>query len=106
MFSSHLLIAQRGCGCPIPGSQAGGGSEEPGLEGGVPVHSTSLELSDLNGPFLPKPFKDSMTLYFVTRQMMKPGFSCTAHEWCLVSLSSQRFGIVCVPRSHHFASDV
>ena len=34
-------VAQRGCGCPIPGSvqgQAGWGFEQPGLVEGVPAH--------------------------------------------------------------------
>ena len=55
--------AQRGCGCPLPGSlqgQAGWGFEQPGLEGGVPAYSRGLELGDLKGPFQPKPFYDSM----------------------------------------------
>jgi len=33
-------IAQKGCGCPLPGSfqgQAGWGFEQPGMEGGVPT---------------------------------------------------------------------
>ena len=56
-------VAQRGCGCPLPGSiqgQAGWGFEQPGLEGGVPAYSRGLELSDLKGPFQPKTFYDSM----------------------------------------------
>ena len=35
-------VAQRGCGCPLPGSiqgQAGWGCEQSGLEGGVPAYS-------------------------------------------------------------------
>ena len=35
-------VAQRGCGCLLPGSiqgQAGWGCEQPGLEGGVPTYS-------------------------------------------------------------------
>ena len=55
--------AQRGCGCPLPGSiqgRAGWGCEQPGLEGGVPAYSRGLELDDLKGPFQPKPFRDTM----------------------------------------------
>ena len=43
-------VAQRGCGCPLPGSiqgQAGQGCEQPGLVGGVPAYSRGLELDDL-----------------------------------------------------------
>ena len=38
-------VAQKGCGCPIPGSiqsQAGWGFEQPGLEGGVPLYSRGV----------------------------------------------------------------
>ena len=34
-------VAQRNCGCPLPGSvqgQVGWGSEQPGLVEGVPAH--------------------------------------------------------------------
>ena len=43
-------VAQRGCGCPLPGSiqgQAGQGREQPGLVGVVPAYSRGLELDDL-----------------------------------------------------------
>jgi len=43
-------VAQRSCGCPIPGSaegQAGWGSEQPGLVEGVPAHGRGFELDDL-----------------------------------------------------------
>ena len=56
-------VAQRDCGCPLPGSvqrQAGWGCEQPGLEGGVPAYSRGLELGDLKCPFQPKPFCYSM----------------------------------------------
>ena len=56
-------LAQRGCGCSLPGSvqgQAGWGFEQPGLVEGVPAHGRGLELDDLYGPFQPKPFYDSM----------------------------------------------
>ena len=36
--------------------QAGWGSEQPGLVGGVPAYSRGLELDDLKGLFQPKPF--------------------------------------------------
>jgi len=41
-------VAQRGCGCPLPGSiqgQAGWGFVQPGLERGVPLFSRGLEPS-------------------------------------------------------------
>ena len=56
-------VAQRGCGCPLPGGlqgQPGWGFEQPGLEGGVPAYSRGLELRDLKGIFQPKPFYDFM----------------------------------------------
>jgi len=43
-------VAQRSCGCPLPGSvqgQAGRGFEQPGLVGGVPARGRGLELDDL-----------------------------------------------------------
>ena len=55
-------VAQRGCGCPLPGStqgQTGWGSEQAVLEGGVPAYSRGLELDVPKGPFQPKPFYDS-----------------------------------------------
>ena len=58
-------VAQRGCGCPLPGSiqgQPGWVSEQPGLEGGVPAYSRGLELGDLKGLFQPKPLYDSRIL--------------------------------------------
>ena len=39
-------VAQRGCGCPIPGGiqgQAGCGSGQPGLVVGDPAHSKEVE---------------------------------------------------------------
>ena len=39
---SHRVVAQGGCGCPIPGGiqgQAGCGSGQPGLVVGDPAHS-------------------------------------------------------------------
>ena len=42
--------AQRSCGCPIPGGvqgQAGWGSEQPGLVGGVLPTAEELEVSGL-----------------------------------------------------------
>jgi len=39
---------------------AGWAFEQPGLEGGVPAYSRGLELDDLEDPFQPKPFYDSM----------------------------------------------
>ena len=38
-------VAQRGCGCPIPGSvqgQVGWGFEQPGLVEGVPAHGRGV----------------------------------------------------------------
>ena len=38
-------VAQRGCGCPIPGSvqgQVGWGFEQPGLVEGVPAHGSGV----------------------------------------------------------------
>ena len=43
-------VAQRGCGCPIPGSvqgQAGWGFEQPGRVEGVPAHGRGVGLGDL-----------------------------------------------------------
>ena len=54
MFSINLCpsyvealaqVAQRSCGCPLPGSvhdQAGWGFEQPGLVEGVPAHGRGL----------------------------------------------------------------
>ena len=42
----------------MPPPWAGWGSEQPGLEGGVPAYSRGSELGDLTGPFQPKPFYD------------------------------------------------
>ena len=39
------LVAQRSCGCPIPGGvqgQAGWGLGQPGLMGGVPAHGRGV----------------------------------------------------------------
>ena len=44
----------------LESSQAGGGSEQPGLEEGVPACSRGLELDDLKDPFQPNPFYNSM----------------------------------------------
>ena len=38
-------VAQRSCGCPLPGSvqgQVGGGFEQPGLVEGVPAHGRGV----------------------------------------------------------------
>ena len=43
-------VAQRGCGCPIPGDiqdQAGCGSGQPGLVVDSPAHGRVLKLDDL-----------------------------------------------------------
>ena len=43
-------VAQRSCGCPLPGSvqgQAGWGFEQPGLGEGVPAHGRGVRLDDL-----------------------------------------------------------
>jgi len=43
-------VAQRSCGCPLPGrvqGQAGWSSEQPGLVEGVPAHGRGLEPGDL-----------------------------------------------------------
>jgi len=66
MMFSLEQVAQRGCGCPlsaIPGGIQGQGrcgSGQPGLVVGDPAHSRSFETSDHCGPFLPRPFYDSM----------------------------------------------
>ena len=60
-------VAQRGCGCPIPGGiqgQAGCGSGQPGLLVGDPAHSRGLELDEHCGPFQPRPFYDSVNVLF------------------------------------------
>ena len=52
---------------PIPGGiqgQAGCGSGQPGLLVGDPAHSRGLEPGDHCGPFQPRPFNDSMILWF------------------------------------------
>ena len=46
MRTAMAQVAQRSCGCPIPGSvqgQAGRGLEQPGLVEGVPAHGKVLE---------------------------------------------------------------
>ena len=61
-------VAQRGCGCPLPGGiggQAGWSFEQPGLEGVVPACRRELELDDLNDLFQPKLFYDSMIQYLL-----------------------------------------
>ena len=43
-------VAQRGCGCPIPGDiqgQGGPGSEQCDLAAGVPAHCRGVGLGDL-----------------------------------------------------------
>ena len=43
-------VAQRSCGCPLPGSaqgQVGWSSEQPGLVEDVPADGTGLEPDDL-----------------------------------------------------------
>ena len=43
-------VAQRSCGCSIPGrvqGQVGRGLEQPGLVEGVPAHGRGVELGDL-----------------------------------------------------------
>jgi len=43
-------VAQRSCGCPLPGSdqgQVGWGLEHPGLVEGVPARGRGLELDEL-----------------------------------------------------------
>jgi len=43
-------VAQRSCGCPLPGSvqgQVGWSSEQPGLVEAVPAHGRGLEPDDL-----------------------------------------------------------
>ena len=43
-------VAQRSCGCPIPGGvrgQAEWGLGQPDLVGGIPAHGKGLELDDL-----------------------------------------------------------
>jgi len=50
------LIAQGGCGCPIPAGiqgQAGCGSGQPGLLVGDPAHSRGLELISIGVFFNP-----------------------------------------------------
>ena len=61
-------VAQQGCGCPLPDGvqgQAGWGFEQPGLEGSVHTYSRGLELGDLKGSPQPKPFHDSMILFWI-----------------------------------------
>ena len=57
-------VAQRGCEYPLSGSiqgQAGWGCEQPGLERGVPAYGRGV--CDLQGPFQPKTFYDSMITF-------------------------------------------
>jgi len=59
------LVAQRSCGCPIPGGmpgQAGWGCGQPDLEGGSPDHGRRVELGGLLSPFQPKPFYDAIII--------------------------------------------
>uniref|UniRef100_A0A672UC28 Uncharacterized protein n=1 Tax=Strigops habroptila TaxID=2489341 RepID=A0A672UC28_STRHB len=47
---SQWQVAQRSCGCPIPGSvqgKVGQGLEQPGLVEGVPARGRGLELDEL-----------------------------------------------------------
>ena len=58
-------IAQRVSEGPIPGniqSQAGQGSEQPGLVEDIPAHCRCLSQMPSKGPFQPKTFYDSMNL--------------------------------------------
>jgi len=71
-------VAQRSCGCPLLGriqGQVGWSSEHPGLVEDVPAHGRGLEPDDLQGPFQPKPFYDSMTKNVVF--ILKGAFSGT-----------------------------
>ena len=52
---------------PISGGiqgQAGCGSGQPGLLVGDPAHSKGLERDEHCGPFQPRPFYDSMKVWF------------------------------------------
>ena len=43
-------VAQRSCGCPLPGSvqgQVGWGFDQPGVVEGVPAHSRGVGLDDV-----------------------------------------------------------
>jgi len=56
-------VAQRSCGCPIPGGiqgQVGWGPEQPDLVHGSPAHSRHLKLEDPKVSFQYKPFYDFM----------------------------------------------
>jgi len=58
-------VAQRSCGCPLPGNvqdQVGRGLEHPGLVEGGPAHGRGIGLDDQTGPFQPKPCRGSMVL--------------------------------------------
>ena len=57
--------AQNGCGCPNPGGDQGQVGWSPGQPGLVPdleVGGPACGLDDPWGPFLPRPFYDSMIL--------------------------------------------
>jgi len=59
----RLQVVQRSCGCPIIGSvqsQVGQCFEQPDLVKGGPAHGKGFELNDLDGPFQPKQFYDSV----------------------------------------------
>ena len=74
-------VVQWGCECPLPGStqgQAGWGSEQPGLEGGVPAYSRWLELDDLKGLFQLKPFYNSVICWRVNINCISIITICTA----------------------------
>ena len=67
------FLAQRGCGCSIPGSiqgQAGCSSGQPGLV--VGDIAGGVELDDHCGPFQPRPFCDSMILMGVKAMSILP----------------------------------
>ena len=78
------LVAQGGCGCPIPGGiqgQAGCGSGQPGLVVGDPVHRRGLKLGDHCGPFQPRPFYGSVILLLpMDLQLTQPIISHIQHE--------------------------
>ena len=55
------VVAQRSCGCPLPGSvpgELGQGFEQVGLVEGVPACGKGHDLNDRQGPFQRKLFCD------------------------------------------------
>jgi len=53
--------------CPIPGGtqgQVGCGPGQPDPVGGSPAHNRGLALGGLEGPFQPKPFCNSVIIFF------------------------------------------